>query len=468
MNRFMMVGLFVIAGLALFTTGLFMIGNRHEAWARHVELYTDFSDVSGIVPGAKVQVAGMDAGEVLGMEVPMAPPAKFRVKLRINEKLSGLVRTDSVVTVGQEGVVGNRFLEIGAGSAQAPAVATGATLKGTEPTDLSALVELAKGTIVNLDATVHNANNLVTNANGLITSVAGNLNATLDKTKLTVSNANDVVTGLKEGRGPAGMLLRDDALADQVRQAVANAKNATSELNRTAEQANTLMSELQSKGLPAKVDDTVKEAKNSVANLNAASAQVRQAIADLTGPDGDGVTAASTIRESLLNVNVATANIADDTEALKHNFLIRGFFNKRGYYSLAGLTPDQYRKDRSFAAPNSDRAWLTADQLFHAKADGVEELTSEGQSAINSAVKGYGGRILESPIMVEGYADTDDTDARVALSRRRAILVRNYLQGRFSLDSAKIGALAMENRPPDGLTHSTWDGVAIVLLKLKR
>jgi len=167
-----------------------------------------------------------------------------------------------------------------------------------------------------------------------------------------------------------------------------------------------------------------------------------QAIADLTGPDGDGVTAASTIRESLLNVNVATANIADDTEALKHNFLIRGFFNKRGYYSLAGLTPDQYRKDRSFAAPNSDRAWLTADQLFHAKADGVEELTSEGQSAINSAVKGYGGRILESPIMVEGYADTDDTDARVALSRRRAILVRNYLQGRFSLDSAKIGALS--------------------------
>jgi hypothetical protein len=55
MNRFFMVGVFVIAGLALFTTGLFMIGNRHEAFARHVELYTEFSDVSGVVPGAKVQ-----------------------------------------------------------------------------------------------------------------------------------------------------------------------------------------------------------------------------------------------------------------------------------------------------------------------------------------------------------------------------------------------------------------------------
>jgi len=128
MNRFMMVGVFVIAGLALFTTGLFMIGNRHEAFARHVELYTEFSDVSGIVPGAKVQVAGMDAGEVLVMEVPSLPLTKFRVKVRINEKFRGLVRADSVVTVGTEGVVGNRFLEISAGSSRASAMATGATL----------------------------------------------------------------------------------------------------------------------------------------------------------------------------------------------------------------------------------------------------------------------------------------------------------------------------------------------------
>jgi hypothetical protein len=111
---------------------------------------------------------------------------------------------------------------------------------------------------------------------------------------------------------------------------------------------------------------------------------------------------------------------------------------------------------------------LTAEQLFHTKADGSEELTPKGKSELNSAIKGYGGRVLENPIMVEGYADTDDAADRMALSRHRAILVRNYLQGHFSLDSARIGSLALENRPPDGLAHSTWDGVAIVLLKTKR
>jgi phospholipid/cholesterol/gamma-HCH transport system substrate-binding protein len=439
MNRFMMVGVFVLAGLALFATGLFMIGNRHEAFARRVELYTEFADVSGIVPGAKVQVAGMDAGEVLAMEVPTAPPAKFRVKLRIDKKFSGLVRADSVVTVGTEGVVGNRFLEISAGSSRTPAAATGATLEGIEPTDLSALLELAKGTIVNVDKTVGNANTLVANANGLITSVAGNLNATLDQTKLTISNANDVVTGLKEGRGPAGMLLRDEALADQVRQTVTNAQNATSELNRAAAQASTLMSEIQSKGLPGQVDDTLKEAKKSVANLDAASAQVRQAIADLTGPDEGGTTAAATIRESLSNMNVAAANMADGTEALKHNFLLRGFFRGRGYYSLANMSPDLYRKDRLFADQNTDRAWLPADQLFHQNSGGEEELTLQGRSALNSTLARYGERILDSPVVVEGYSDGDEVNDRIAASRQRAILVRNYLQGRFKLDTSRVG-----------------------------
>ena len=220
MNRFMMVGVFVLAGLALFTTGLFMIGNRHEAFRPPCGALYRILRCFRHRPGRQSSGSRNGCRRSACHGGPSAPPAKFRVKLRINEKLSGLVRTDSVVTVGTEGVVGNRFLEISAGSSHAPAVENGATLKGTEPTDLSAILELAKGTIVTLNTTVHNANALVTNANGLITEVAGNLNATLDKTKLTISNANDVVTGLKEGRGPAGMLLRDEALADQVRQAV--------------------------------------------------------------------------------------------------------------------------------------------------------------------------------------------------------------------------------------------------------
>src|SRR4051794_26248134 len=109
-NRSFTVGLFVIAGLTLFTVGLFLVGNRVEAFARHMDFYAEFTDLAGLSKGAKVQVGGMNAGQILDIVIPDSPSSRFRVKLRINEKLHGLVRTDSVATIGTEGVVGDTFV----------------------------------------------------------------------------------------------------------------------------------------------------------------------------------------------------------------------------------------------------------------------------------------------------------------------------------------------------------------------
>lgn len=232
-----------------------------------------------------------------------------------------------------------------------------------------------------------------------------------------------------------------------------------------AANAGTLVSDLKSKGFPQKVDETLTEVHQTAKNFNAASAQVRQVVADLTGPDKDGATVVATIRESLSNVNVAAA---DETEALKHNFLLRGFFRKRGYYTLTALSPDMYRKDSVFATQNTDRAFLSADQLFRPHSYGVEELTSQGKSALNVALGNYGQRIFQGPVVVEGYSDCEIVSDRLAVSRSRAILVRNYLQSHFHLDTGKLGAVALESRPPDPSPHARWNGVAIALLKAKQ
>lgn len=236
-NKPLIVGSFALAGLALFATGLFMIGSRHEAFARHAQFYVEFFNLSGITKGAKVQVAGMDAGEVIDVRIPASPASKFRVRLRINGSLSGLVRTDSMVTIYNEGVVGNKFLSINAGTAQASAAPPDSTLASKEATELSALLDQAKGTLTDIDVTVRKANGLIANAGQLVTKVGRNLNSTLSEIKTTVANVNDVVIGLKEGKGPAGMILRDEALAAQIRKAVTNAHDATDEFNHAAEHA---------------------------------------------------------------------------------------------------------------------------------------------------------------------------------------------------------------------------------------
>jgi hypothetical protein len=70
--------------------------------------------------------------------------------------------------------------------------------------------------------------------------------------------------------------------------------------------------------------------------------------------------------------------------------------------------------------------------------------------------------------VVEGYSDCEIVSDRLAVSRSRAILVRNYLQGHFHLDTGKLGAVALESRPPDPSPHASWNGVAIALLKAKQ
>src|SRR5580698_8657019 len=131
-RRYLAVGIFIIAGGTLFTLGIFLVGNRHEAFSRHALLYTEFADLDGIAKGSKVQVAGMDAGQVTKIDVPKTPSDHFRVQMKIDESLHGLVRSDSVVTVDTEGVVGNTFLTIHSGSPNA-AIAQGDMVLQSKP-----------------------------------------------------------------------------------------------------------------------------------------------------------------------------------------------------------------------------------------------------------------------------------------------------------------------------------------------
>jgi phospholipid/cholesterol/gamma-HCH transport system substrate-binding protein len=46
--------------------------------------------------------------------------------------------------------------------------------------------------------------------------------------------------------------------------------------------------------------------------------------------DNIGQDGATNLRETLSNLNRSTTNLAEDTEALKHNFFFRGFFKRPG------------------------------------------------------------------------------------------------------------------------------------------
>ena len=457
MNRNLAVGIFALFGLALFTTGLFLIGDRHQAFQKHVTFYTEFANLSGLAKGSKVQVGGMDAGQVEGVDVPTSPLSKFRVRFRIDDKFQGLVRQDSAASIATEGVVGDTFLSIGPGSAASPSATPDSTLGSKEPFELADVVNRAKGTLADLDEAVKNAN-------GLLTSVSGNLNMTLVTARGTLSDVDDVVRGLKRGDGTAGMLLRDPAMANSIRQTIANTEQASKGLRSTVERTNVLLDDIGSRNFPRKIDDTLASVHSAATNIDATSAGLRQTMAELTQPDERGVTAGVNLRDGISNLNIAAGNLAENSEALKHNFLVRGFFHKRGYYNLTAISPAAYRRDPISKRKGTERTWLSTSQLFDRDSTGGEELSQAGKLSIDQALAKYGDEVLGVPIVVEGYAAGQGTVEKIELSHERAVLVRNYVRERFHLDATSIGAVALADLTPNGVGRDAWDGVSIVLL----
>jgi len=325
------------------------------------------------------------------------------------------------------------------------------TLPSKEPLDLSDLMEKSAG--------------MLKDANGMMKQVGGKLNGALDAITTTVNNADDIVVGLKQGKGTAGMLLRDEGTAQELRQTVENARQATSALNHASSQANALVSDLRSRDLGQKADDAIVSAKSAAQHIDATSQQLHQTMTEVLGPDAQGADAATNIQQSLSNLNQATGNMAEDTEALKHNFFFRGFFKRRGYYNLANLKPDQYRRDKVFANPENHREWLTAEDLFQPASNGLEMLSLVGEKRINAVAGQVGDSLVAGAIVVEGYSAAQDHDEQFALSRDRAILVSQYLHTHFHLDSRNIGVVSLKELPPPGLHKDKWDGVCMVILK---
>jgi phospholipid/cholesterol/gamma-HCH transport system substrate-binding protein len=147
-------GAFVVIGLLLFVVALFMIGERRMLFERRFTVYAEFSRLGELEVGAPVSVAGAKAGEVVDIELPKSPSGKFRVKMEVREALHPIIRADSIAVPQTEGLVGGVFVNIGAGTDQAPRVANGGTISSHDPFEISDLLQQASDTVMMIGDTV--------------------------------------------------------------------------------------------------------------------------------------------------------------------------------------------------------------------------------------------------------------------------------------------------------------------------
>jgi phospholipid/cholesterol/gamma-HCH transport system substrate-binding protein len=453
-NHGVLVGVFITAAIALFGAALFLIGNEHKAFHRHLVFYTNMHNVDGVPKGAKVRVDGMDAGEIESIQIPAGPAQKFRLKMNVEDSFHGLIREDSLVTVETEGLVGDQFVLIHSGTDHSPEAQPESTLPSKEPFDLTKLLEQAQGIMTQAGTTI-------TQLQGTMKDVSSQLDTTLETANGTIKNVNGVVLDVRAGKGTAGLLLEDKATAADVRQSIASVKQTTDKLNDSTTRVDNLLAEVQSRQLVPKLDDTLENAKVATQNLDQTTQQINTTLNTAFGEDQYGEDAGANLQQSLTNLNQASGNLTDDTEALKHEFLFKGFFKHRGYDSLDDLPVEQYRAGKIFKSLPESREWITAPSLFATSQSGQETLSAEGRQNIDQAV-GQLKEIYGKPLIVEGYASTGSPSDELVQSRRRASLVLNYLQLHYHLQPKDTGIIALSSTPPESTGKPTFDGVSLV------
>ena len=436
--RLAAVGAFVVGGILLFTVGLFLIGSRRMLFSDTFELYAEFSQIAALDGGAKVRVSGMDAGEVVSIRVPSSPAGKFRVRMRVRSDLHQLLRLDSVAAIQNDGLVGNKFVQIDSGTEQSPVVPDEGTIRSREPFDIADLmskmsetIDTVTSTILDLKGEVDNVLKTISDttatAQNLLNDVGDDAKAIVASGKRVSADIQVIITGLREGRGTAGRLLTDDALYQSAKKMAA-------------------------------------DAEVTMANVREASLQAKTALANLQGEDGPVKGLSSNLQQTLTSARDVMADMAETTEALKHNFLVRGFFNRRGYFDLADVSVDAYRQG---VLENKERRalrlWIRAELLFDRNAQGVERLSDEGRRRLDSAMSQFVRYPRTSPIVVEGYAQRPTGDERFLLSRSRGQLVRDYILGRYGLDQGTIAVMSMGSEAVDSPSGDTWDGVAVAI-----
>lgn len=467
-NKFW-VGVFLVGGILLFTIGLYVIGSFNQVFGGHFEVYTDFAAVDTLTKGARVRVSGMDAGQIGSIDIPKSAGDKFHLHLKVDEKFRQLVKEDSVATIDTAGMVGAKYVDIKMGSDNSP-LCNRCTLPSEAPFDMTALMKQGGGLVKSVqstiddvhkhvDSAIDNYSSIATNVNGVIAKVQPNVQKIASNAAQLSGNANAIAVSLRQGKGTAGKLLTDEQMAENVAKTIANAKDTSANAVQASQKVDSMISGIQQNDLP--------DVHATIANAKDMSGQLDQAVGTfLAAGKNSNVNTAQALHDTIQQANQSMGNLADDTEAIKHNFFLRGFFHRRGFFNLSDISRNQYA-GTEFVKKPTVRVWIADTGMFNAQADGTLELTDTGKTVVNENMSDLVPYLPHNPVMVEGYSETGLPDQQYVLSRQRALAVRDYLESHFHLNSKLLGVMPMGNHPPENTGKGEWSGVSLVLIKSK-
>ncbi len=309
------LGIFMIAGMLILVVSLYLIGQNQHFFGSNYSLKARFRNVAGLMPGNNVRFSGIQCGTVKDIEI--INDTTIEVSMLISSKTSSYIRSNASASIGTEGLMGNKVINIVPGTTTAPVMPAGGLLytSGEKGIDdmlgtLGVAGDNAQIISANLKETTERINNSILMRELLAdTTIARDLSSTLRNFRDASGDIKSAAVAVKqmiretqEGKGVAGVLLTNQQAATQVTEAI-------SRLNSAASKAD---------GLIGGLDSLVAGFRTDMDRGKGAAYLLLKDTSTTTR-----------LHNSLENIEQGTKAFNEDMEALKHNFLLRGYFRKQ-------------------------------------------------------------------------------------------------------------------------------------------
>lgn len=315
-KRAVIVGIFVFLGLAFLIIGILAIGNLHETFKKKLNVHVVFDEVGGLQKGNNIWFSGVKIGVVGKLE--FYQQKKVLVEMKIESSVQQYIRKDALVKISTDGLIGNKILVIYGGSALSPAIAENDTL-GVEKT-----------------FTTEDMINTLQDNNNNILAITNDFKR--------ISNQ------LAGGEGTLGKLISEEEMYLQLNAATMSLKSAAGKADKMIGSLTTFSEGLNKKGTLANelTTDTV------VFNSLKLSVLQLQQMADTAAVFINGLKETSTnpnttvgvllhdeesgkrLKETLKNLESSSVKLDEDLLAVRHNFLLKGYFRKKEKGKLKG------------------------------------------------------------------------------------------------------------------------------------
>lgn len=187
------LGIFVTAGILLFATGIYFIGDAKQLFSHTFGMSAMFNNVNGLQVGNNVRFAGINVGTIENIEI--ISDTSVRVDMVVAVSTQRFIKKDAKAIIGSDGLMGNKILNLSAGTKGHAQVEDQDIIGTTVPVSFDEM-------LLNLKKTTDNA-----------TAIS--------------SDMADIISNIHSGKGTIGKLFMDTVFAENLDKTIVNVKQGT-------------------------------------------------------------------------------------------------------------------------------------------------------------------------------------------------------------------------------------------------